>query len=257
MRRESFPAVPGLVFEAITGSGEVFVSAAADGQVVVELDGGPEDEFTVELIGTDLVVRPPAGRRSGKHRFVSTDIKLHVPDDARGAIKTASGDVLVQSPLGGLTVVSASGDIRVGADISGHCDVKTASGDIKLRCVEGNVDAASASGDIAVEDIGGDLRCSNASGDVTAASVGGAITSKCVSGAFTVDAALGTKVAARSLSGEVSLGIPSGRTVDLDLQTLTGELVNRLTKSASASGERAPLSIAVKTVSGDLKLMST
>ena len=41
------------------------------------------------------------------------------------------------------------------------------------------------------------------------------------------------------------------------MQTLSGEVLNRLTKSADdGGGRKTPLAISVKTVSGDLKLES-
>ncbi|NND01412.1 MAG: DUF4097 family beta strand repeat protein [Acidimicrobiia bacterium] len=255
MRRELFTVSGTLTFELVTGSGDVEVLSSGRDELFVELRGGPEEDYTVELNGSDLVVRPPT-KRSGKRRFASTDIKLFVPSRASGEIRVASGDVVIGTELHELTVATASGDIRVDASIARDFSVKTASGDIKTREIGGHVFVATASGDVTVEDVGGDLTFNSASGDLRVGTIAGMVEVKGVSADVSIDAVAGHTVRARTLSGDVRLGIPPGRTVDLDMQTLSGEVVNRLSKSGGDPGPNTPLALSVKTVSGNLKLDS-
>ncbi len=255
MRREVFTVSRTVTFELVTGSGDVEVLASGGDEVIVELRGGPETGYTVEMNGSDLVVRPPI-KRSGKRRFASTDVKLYVPDDAAGEIRVASGDVIVGTEVGELNVASASGDIRVNATVLRDFFAKSASGDVKTRRVGGHVFIATASGGAIIEDVGGDLTFNSASGDLRAGAVAGMIEIKAVSADVFIDAVSGHTVRARTLSGDVRLGIPPGRTVDLDMQTLSGEVVNRLTKSDGGGDRKTSLAISVKTVSGNLKLES-
>jgi len=255
MRREVFTVSGNVTFELITGSGDVEVLSSGGEEVIVELRGGPESDYTVELNGSDLVVRPPS-KRSGKRRFSSTDIKLYVPEQAAGEVRVASGDVIVGTDLRELTVATASGDIRVNATVGGDFGAKTASGDIKTRGIGGHVLIATASGDVTIEDVGGDLSFNSASGDLRANKVAGMVEIKGVSSDVSIAAVSGHTVRARTLSGDVRLRVPPGRTIDLDMQTLSGEVVNRLTRSDDDTGPKKALAISVKTVSGDLKLES-
>lgn len=255
MRREVFTASRMLTFDVITGSGDVEVLSSGGDEVIVELRGGPEADYTVELNGTDLVVRPPT-KRSGKRRFASTDIKLYVPSEAAGEIRVASGDVVIGTEMSDLSVATASGDIRINARVTRDFGAKTASGDIKAREIGGHVSIATASGDALLEDVGGDLTFNSASGDLRAGTIEGMVEVKAVSGDVSLDAVAGHTVRARTLSGDLRLGIPPGRSVDLDMQTLSGEVVNRLSKTGDGGERKVNLAISVKTVSGDLKLDS-
>lgn len=253
MRRESFTADRPLRFELATGSGDVEILPSGTSEVVVELDGGPEATYFVEFTGAELIVRPPA-KRSGKRRFASTDIKIFAPEGVGGEVRTASGDVVVMAELSHLSVATASGDVRVSGSVQGDFEAKSASGDLKLHNVGRNVFAATASGDVLVGDVGGDLRFNSASGDLHAGAVDGVVEIKSVSADATIAAVAGHTVRARTLSGDVRLGIPPGRKVDLEMQTLSGEVINRLATSPDSVGRRKPLVISIKTVSGDLKL---
>lgn len=255
MRRDSFSFTGRLTAEVITTSGDVELLPGPDGEVVVEIRGGPEDNYVVEMNGSDLIVHPPA-KRSGKRRYVSSGIKVHLPQDASVNVRVASGDITVAGGLRELIVASASGDLRVNDAISHDLEVRTASGDLRLRSVGGNLTATTASGDMTVDSVGVDLKFNSASGDARISSVVGNVEAKTVSGDMMVDKVEGHSVRVRTLSGSVRLGIPPGRTVDLDMQTLSGSVTNRLQKGADAPERRKGLAISVKTVSGDLKLQS-
>lgn len=254
MRREVFTVSGKLSFEAITGSGDVEVLSSGGDDVVVELRGGPEADYLVDLNGSDLVVLPPA-KRSGKRRFASTDIKIYVPPSSCAGIKTASGDIIVNTELRELSVATASGDLRVSERLTGDCNVKSASGDVKTRDIDGHLSIATASGDVLTNDVAGDLTFNSASGDIRAGAVAGMVEIKGVSADASIEEVQGHTVRAKTLSGDIRLGIPPGRTVDLDMQTLSGEVVNRLTPS-DYEGEKVALAISIKTVSGSLKLES-
>ncbi|MFC2177490.1 DUF4097 domain-containing protein [Actinomycetota bacterium] len=253
MRRESFSLSGPLLFDVATSSGDVEIVPGNPGEVIVELRGGPAADYIVELQGSDLTVRPPS-KPSGKRRHASTDIKLHVPNDTAGNVRTASGDVLVVSRVRSLVLATASGDCRVQDSVTEDFEAKTASGDVKLRDVGANLAVTTASGDVLAENVGADFRFNSTSGGARIAAVAGAIEVKTVSGNLSVRAAAGPSVRIRSLSGDARLGIPAGRTVDLDMQTMSGEVTNRIKKSGEASVARRSLTISMKSVSGSLRL---
>ena len=255
MRREEFSATGDVSLQLVTGSGEIELLPGPADRVTVQLDGGPESDDRVEMIGSHLVVRPPAAGR-GKRRFSATDITIHVPAGATVDIHTTAGDVAVSVAVAGLTVVTASGDVRLNDSVELDLDVKTASGDVRTGDVGGTATITTASGDCVVGTVGGDLRFNSASGDLRCGPIEGNAEAKTVSGDVVVGAIRGATFRAHTLSGDVRLGIPSGRLVELHLQTLSGDLINRTSKSSDPAAGRIPLAIEVKSVSGSLRLES-
>jgi DUF4097 and DUF4098 domain-containing protein YvlB len=253
MRRESFTVTGPLVFDVATSSGDIEIVASDAGKVVVELRGGPADSYVVELHGSDLNVHPPT-RSSGKRRYASTHVRVFVPDGAGGRLRTSSGDIQVAPSLNALTLATASGDCRVHGSVAADVAAKTASGDVRLGNVGGSLVATTASGGIVVDEVGADFRLDSASGDARVSAVAGSVEAKMVSGDLTVGSAAGASVRVRSLSGDVRLGIPPGRTVDLDMQTVSGSLINRIEKCGEISASRRSLAISMKSVSGSLRL---
>lgn len=253
MRSETFRISGQLFVDLDTSSGDVEILESEPGEAVVELRGGPEETYVVELNHSELTVRP-ASRQTGKRRHASTNIRVRVPEGTGASVRTASGNVVVSVPLQSLVLTTASGDVRVERPISEDLEARTASGDFRLREVGGNISLTTVSGDCRCEAVGEDLRFNSTSGDVRAAAVGGALELKTVSGDVEVRDLRGHVVRAKTLSGDLRLGVPPGRTVDVDMQTLSGAVINRLEKTGVASGPPKTLSISVKTVSGDLRL---
>jgi DUF4097 and DUF4098 domain-containing protein YvlB len=254
MRREQFAISGPIRLEVATGSGDIQLLRGSLDEAVVELRGGPENEYTVDLNAADLVVRPPV-KGNGKRRFARTNIKVYLPEGSATSASTASGDITVSLEMRRIDAVTATGEVRLIHDVAEDVRIKTASGDIKVERVGGDVSISTASGDVVVDRVAGDLRTRAASGDLRVHSVAGVVEAKSVSGDLSVGVVAGSSVSARTVSGDVRLGIPSGRTVDLDVQTLSGDVINRINKSNSP-GERRPLALSVRTVSGDLRLES-
>lgn len=63
----------------------------------------------------------------------------------------------------------------------------------------------------------------------------------------------GSEVNARTLSGDVVLGIPARRRIDVDMQSMSGDLRNRLPKGDGSPPE-ASIRIRAVSVSGDVTL---
>ncbi len=253
MRRQSFKVDAPVFFDVATSSGDVEILPGTAGRIIVELRGGAVDAYTLELSGSDLSVQPPS-EPSGKRRYASTDIKVFVPEDAAGRVRTTSGDLVVVPRLHSLVLATAGGDCRVQGSVIERLEAKTTSGDLKFRDVGGNLVVTTASGQLVAGTVGGDFRFNSASGDARVASVGGAVEAKTVSGDLAVRAAAGPSVRVRSLSGNARLGIPAGRRVDLDMQTISGEVINHLERSAASAVPRRSLAISMRSVSGSLRL---
>lgn len=162
-------------------------------------------------------------------------------DDVHGDLlwRAASGDLTVGNVDGQLTAKTASGRVD-GGDVSGDVQVGTASGDLRLRSVAGGLSAKTASGDVSVQRCA-DARVQTASGDVRLESVGAG------------------KVAAKTVSGNVSVAVPTGTLVRVDAQSLTGQLSSQIDLDGDrpegfSSSDLPRIEVSARTVSGDVTI---
>ena len=91
-------------------------------------------------------------------------------------------------------------------------------------------------GDIVVGEVAGRLEASTAAGDLNVKRYGG------------------DDLRASALSGDVTVGLPAGRTLDVNLRTMTGDVINDLGEPSPEKTGRASLQI--KTMAGDIRLKS-
>ena len=247
-RRERFDVGDRPRVEVSNTSGQITVVAGDPGVVDVAIEGSG-DKYTVEQYGSTVVIRPEGGFLK---RIFSADIVVRVPAGADIEAKNASGDVSIDVDAGELGVATASGDIRVRA-VAGAARLKVASGDISLDHVAGSLDVISASGDVRVVKVDGDVAIKSASGDASVATIGGNVSLSSASGDLKVGRFNGEDVRIRTLSGDVVVGIPPRRRIELDMQSMSGDLRNRLPEGDGSPPE-ANLHIKVSSVSGDVTI---
>lgn len=255
MSREQlvFEVADNPVVEVTTYTGDVGIDLGEAGSVVVDCDTDDRG-YDVTQVGSRITIEPRPGRRF--RRFGGGDINLTVPDGTDLVIKTTSGDIRAgHAPRGSgpgrVDVSTASGDVRldtVGADLR----VKTASGDIYVDRVAASLVVATASGDVRVDHVGGDCEVTTASGDAHVQFVGGSVGFRSASGDVNIARLDGPSLRGKLLSGDVRIGIPARREIQLDLDSLAGELHNDLTSSGLEPEARLRLDISV--VSGDVFL---
>lgn len=177
--------------------------------------------------------------------FGDLDVALPTADVACDAIagamtiKTASGGVDAKRVQGEVKVRTVSGDVRIG-DAAGDVSVAVVSGDISIASVEGAVDATSISGDVVISD------------------VRGGATIKTTSGAVVVRRVWETGVTAVTVSGDVIVGIPQGRTINVDARSVSGSLSSDIDLDSSVADQSASsvpaLRITANSVSGDVQI---
>lgn len=246
--REFAVAEPAVDVDARSAS--IVLERGPVGTVSVQIDTKHPDDWIVTQHGSSISVREDAA--GWRLRSGSARIRVVVPDGTAAVLATASGDVSVLVSTGRTSVTTASGDVRVG--IAAALSVKTASGDVTIDRVAGDVNVKSASGDVQATSVGGELQSSSASGDVRVDQLLGDARIATASGDIRIARFEGGAFTANTVSGDVWLGVPSGRSVDLDVKTLSGDvrLPERRTGSEAPSTSR--VSIRVKSVSGDFRL---
>lgn len=250
-RREQFDIDVRARIEVRLSSGRVMITRHEPGGVEIRVDGKNAQGFTIEQHGDDISVRQPSERAlfGGSHR-----VSLRVPEDAELDIAVASADVNVSTSIGDLRVSTASGDVSAGS-IDGDLVVKTASGDVKVDRVAGRVQVTAASGDFEAYSVGRQCVVTTASGDVKILESSEDMRIKTASGDVNVQRCDGSDFDCKTVSGDLRLGIPSGRQVHVDLNTMSGKvrLPNRRAQP-SDSTELDSVRIAFRSVSGNVRL---
>ena len=211
-------------------SGEAVFLPGEPGRVDIEVEGQNVDGLVIEQLGGRILLRTPHGSGS---RWDSFDVAVRTPAGTDLEVNVASADVDVQVATGTLLARLASGGIRAGA-IEGDATVQTASGDVELG------------------QVGGSCSVNTASGDVRLGTVLAALSASTQSGDFEVERYEGGDLECNSTSGDVRIGLPPGRTLDVDLNTLSGDIGSDFSPEG---GDGATARLRVSAVSGDIILL--
>lgn len=229
-------------------SGDITVVGGDQGTVRVVINGGGADDYDIDQVGDVITVDPV---RRGRFLGSSADIVLTVPGTADVELSTTSGDIDIQCPVREARASAASGDVR--ADVIDRVfRGNTASGDIRVkRCEDAEINTAS--GSVRVGTVARSLRLNAASGNALISDVGESAVCKVASSDVRIDRLLGGELRVKAVSGDVHVGIPRHRTIDLDFTSMSGRLRNQLPPGDGSPSEKT-VSIRVTAVSGDLIL---
>jgi hypothetical protein len=239
--------------EVRLASGRATFLPGPPGRVEAVVSAGDEEaveEFRMSQFGDRISLRPDEGPFG---RWESYELMVHLPPDAEVEASMASAEVLVEAPVRGLKAQLASGDLRA-EEVEGKVTVKSASGDVLVGRAEGGLEVTTASGDVRVELTDGPSGVQTASGDVLVERAQADLRVRTASGEVRVAHFAGSDLACKTVSGNVRVGIPRGRTLRLDLSTLSGRINNDFPLQEEGSGEGDVAKLSVKTVSGDISL---
>jgi DUF4097 and DUF4098 domain-containing protein YvlB len=252
--------------EVRLSSGEVTIDPSLDGRVEVELTAHDDDsqrlvdEARVELQDRSdrqrVIVEVPQKRGGFSFSFGRQGITCRVrcPEGSVVTTKTKSADLTVRGTIGSVSFTTASGDLDLDR-VSGGVNAKSASGDVSAREIGGDVSIQSASGDVSLEVVRGAASVTSVSGDVRIDEAYDDLNANTVSGDQKHSAVMRGRVAAQSVSGDVSIGVRRGSKVFLDCNTLSGDTSSELELTGDAPDGDGPLVvIKAKTVSGDIQI---
>lgn len=246
-RHETFEVGGRPRIEVNLPSGDVIFLPGEPGRVEVDVEGRKAEDLVIEQRGGRIFLRTPD--RLGS-RWDSFDVTVRTPAGADLEVRVASADVEVQVALGSLAASLASGHIRA-EEIEGDAAVESASGDVDLGEVGGSLDVSTASGDVQLSRAGGRVVMHTASGEARVGTVLAALSVSTQSGDVEVERYEGGDLECSSTSGDVRIGLPSGRTLDVDLNTVSGDIRSDFSPE---DGDGATARLRVKTVSGDIAL---
>jgi len=229
-------------------SGDITVVAGDPGSVRVVVAGGGADDYDIDQVGDVITVD-----RVRRGRFVgsSADIVLTVPSSASVELSCTSGDIDVQARVREARAAVASGDIRA-AFVERVFRANSASGDIRIgHCEDAEINTAS--GTVRVGTVARGLRLNAASGNAFISELGESAVCKVASSDIRIDHFLGSELRAKTVSGDVHVGIPPHRTIDLEFTSMSGRLRNQLPPGDGSPSEKT-IALSVTAVSGDLVL---
>jgi len=233
-----FPATDPIDLHLDIPAGNITVTALAAGTATVTVvpcaEGRRGEEFLAATrVGFDHgVLSVTAPDRRGLHRGASLDVTVEVPSGSAAELVTASADVRCSGELRSLVVRTASGDVAAGR-VTGPVQVHTASGDVRLSDV-------------------GELRAETASGDVQVGTAAGDVSVRTASGEVRIGAVAAGRTDITSASGDVSVDVPAGIGVYLDLSTLSGSATSDL--QATAGDHDTAVTLRCRTISGDVRV---
>ena len=220
---------------------------------ITPLDGAAEqlvDRIGLFFTHARLQVEVPERRLL---RTPSFAISVLTPPDADVRVATASADTTLRGRLGTAELTSASGDIAV--EQCGRLELRTASGDGRIGTATGPVTAATASGDLRVGSAAAGFKGRTASGDIAVEEATGDVSLSTASGDLTISRIDAGSVQAKTMSGDVEVGVVPGLRVWLDLSSVSGRMNSQLPDDDGAAGEGpAQVSLSLRSVSGDLRI---
>lgn len=247
-RIKTFEVGEGARVIAATRSGDITVVSGSPGSVRVAIDGPGAANYEVDQLGDVISVEP---RRKGRFVGSSADIVLTVPATASLELSCTSGDINVQGEIEELRASVASGDVRANV-VRSVCRVNSASGDIRINAVH-DAEINTASGTVRLGRVERNFRLNSASGNAYVDEIGDSAICKVASSDVRIRSFLGTEIRHKAMSGDLHLGIPGRRTIELDFVSVSGRLRNRLPKGDGSPSEKT-LVLSVSAVSGDLHL---
>ena len=229
-------------------SGRIEIHEGEAGEVRVKADTRDPD-FYIEQKGNTIIVA--SEKNNSWISRGSSYVEIQTPKGTDAYLGSAAAAVEVYAPMDRVEVKSASGDAEI--ELANDVTIKTASGDARVEVVEGDLRFTSASGDLEVETLHGAGNISTASGDVQIENAQENLNISTASGDVNIERCVGRMIQLKSMSGSFEVGVPTGTSVDLDVNLLSGRLELPKGNGGKSEIERS-MTIKVKSVSGDLRL---
>ena len=182
------------------------------------------------------------------------EVRVTCPEGTNIEFSGASADLSALGRYGKVSAKTASGDLRLGE--AAAAVVKTASGDVSIQSLSEESQLQTVSGDVEIEQLDAGLTGRTVSGDVELGGVRGAVTLGTTSGDVSIKTVESGEVRIQTVSGDVRVGVAPGTPVWLDAVSVSGDLRSDLGEVGETPPEDAAVvPLQVKTVSGDVSFV--
>jgi DUF4097 and DUF4098 domain-containing protein YvlB len=252
------------------GSGELRTTTSDTDETTVEVRGPRADEFVVEQRDRQINVLAPRGKvgffgtRDDHTVVVGLPTESDVTTKTGSAdaeltgrygvlhLKTGSGNVTVDEAVGPVLVESGSGDVELGT--VGEIRVKSGSGDVEVGESSGRAGISTGSGDVIIGRSRAAAVVKTGSGDLQVTRTDDDVSLTTGSGNLLIGTARRGSVTAKSGSGDVAVGVPSGTPVWTDISTVSGRVDNQLPATGEPADGQDYVELRASSVSGDVVL---
>lgn len=218
-------------------------------------------DVKVDQSGSTITVNVDTG--SGFFSSRSVDFNITVPDNANLQLSTTSGDISVSDTSGAITLKSSSGDITTANDrFVGNTTLSTTSGDVHSTqdVFSGDADLSTTSGNISMnqDTLNGSAKVNDTSGNID------------FHGTLASSNPSSTSYQFTTVSGDISVGLPSNANVAVQADTTSGSIdAERFptinvqnthqgpgSQASGAIGNPSGASLTLHTTSGDITIDS-
>jgi hypothetical protein len=265
MPTHTFPLDGPINLQVRVGHGSVTVDTQDDlTEASVRLEPGKHgadalEQTTVEMRGSTLMVNSPrqggifdlpvfGGRRSNH----GIDVHIVVPTGTAVKISSFTAPITVVGRVGGADIAFGSGEASL-RDVDGDLRLRFGSGLARAVHVSGSVSVRSGHGDAQFGEIGGALTAGSGGGNLRVRVAHGRVRSRCGSGTVQVDE-VHADVDVASGSGALAIGLPSGVTALVDVQTGSGHVRSELPIEDQPVSDKDAITLRARTGSGDVRL---
>jgi hypothetical protein len=251
-------------------AGLISVDPSETGRITVELQALRDDDATreaieratVEMNGNEISVEIGVGGKGFGvgpawitfGRSPQVGVRIRCPEGTDLECTTASADVAATGRLGEVEVKTASGDVAL--EHVARLRVQSASGDVRAATIDGEARLQTVSGDVRLGTVTGPVSATLVSGDFALEEAHTNLSVKTVSGDQRIGAIREGEIKIQSVSGDVRIGIRSGTRLQIDANSVSGDVSSELdvkdAPSTTPSGSEARLQ--AKTVSGDIEI---
>jgi hypothetical protein len=258
----TFPLVGPISLSARVGHGSLTV-AARDGltEATVTLaarDRDLLDKVTVEMRGSTLTVHAPrqgglADLIGGWRKGDRLEVTIEVPTGTAARLVTATAPIAVTGSIGPSDVTTGNANVDLAA-VTGDLRLRYGNGESRVGSVTGSVQLKAGRCEARFGEIAGSLSSGLGSGSLNAERVRGDLHARTGAGSTSVEAAYGNVDLATG-SGSLTVGVPDGVSVRLDITTGSGSLHSDLpVEQGPRPGARA-VTLRARTGSGDVRLV--
>jgi len=259
-------------------NGQIVVTAAETATTDVDLCAPQGDsgalawvaDAEIAQIDGEIVVRGPKVSLSLFRSWGPIEARIRAPFGSDAHLSIGAGGIETHGRLGKLTANTGAGavklddcgearahtgagNVEIGA-VSGSVDTKTGAGKVTVAKVGADAHIVTAAGNAKVGDIAGSARFTTAHGNIEVDRAGDSLEAFTASGNVDVHRADHGRVRAKTVSGWVSVGVPSGVSALLDISTLSGRVRSDLAASSAPADGEAQVELILSTVSGNVNV---
>jgi hypothetical protein len=167
------------------------------------------EEFIFDRDGREITIRIKAPERSWGQKDISAYLVIRVPRESALDIGVVSSDIDVSG-------------------VRGEQELQSVSGDITTEGYESPISAGTVSGDVDVSGAGGSAKSewdlSSVSGDINARGLSGEVEAEVVSGDIEIDGGTFSRMAAETVSGDISFAGSLPGEGRLDMESVNGSI---------------------------------